>query len=391
MVAVNSSQVQSIADNISTAILSRFFPSGLKNTDIRNQIKDSEQISEALQSLSLTSIRINEAIQTFSNLVVNNKQLFGGQNLSDVAEDLSPRINKISSMIDQYVKKLIDNSVKALVGDGKGGSLMTSLIVGGLYLAGMTGLPLVAGLIANADDTGNQEGLDTENIEPATNVDTSSITSEIPAEGKAVLAAISAVESSDAYNVINYEAVARGAPKYFTDYSRHPFEGQKGFTAAGRYQILASNYEKYSPEAGVSDFTPASQDKVAWVFAQDVYSRLTRRDLSEDVRNPEMHPVIVETLAPTWHGFGDNPRKAIAVLKGAISEGDESHAPPQTVIYPQTTTEMIARTPYQSPRNFSMQMPTPSVQSYNMESPKRAARIQQMSHHTIILPVVVNN
>lgn len=390
MVAMNSSQVQGIADNISSAILSRFFPSGFRNSDIRNQINDSEQISDALKSISLTSIRITEAIQTFSNLVTSNKQLFGGQNLSDVAEDVSPRINKLSDMIDDYVKRMLSKSIIALTGErNKDGSLVSSLALGGLYVGGMTAMPLI--MAPDTDDTGNQGGLATENIEPATNIDTSSITSEIPTEGKAILAAISAVESSDAYNVINYEAVARGAPKYFTDYSRHPFEGQKGFTAAGRYQILASNYEKYSPEAGVSDFTPASQDKVAWVFAQDVYSRLTRRDLSEDVRNPEMHPVIVETLAPTWHGFGDNPRKAIAVLKGAISEGDESHAPPQTVIYPQTTTQMVARTPYQSPTNFSMQMPTPSVQAYNMESPKRAAKIQQMSSRTVILPIIVNN
>lgn len=373
--------VETLATDISNQILSRFFPAGFSNSDVKEQVDENVRTTEAVKSLSLTSIRLARATETFARLLSSNKSLFGGMNLSELVEDLSPRINSISTMIDESLRNILARRGITFTG--------TSAAAGEASMAGF-GFSGAAGVGMAAAGAG-LGALDLTNIQPADDVDTSSITSEIPEEGRAILAAISAVESSDAYNIINYEAVARGSPKFFEDYSKHPFEGQKGYTAAGRYQILASNYEKYAPMAGVSDFSPASQDKVAWVFAQDVYQRLTKRDLSEDVRNEEMHPQIISTLGPTWHGLRDNPSKAIAVLRGAVQEGDESMAPPNTIIYPQTTTEMIARTPYQTPKNFSTDTHSHPVRSYNMESPKRAARIQQMSQHTIILPVVVNN
>ncbi|WP_288937044.1 glycoside hydrolase family 104 protein [uncultured Sphingomonas sp.] len=65
-----------------------------------------------------------------------------------------------------------------------------------------------------------------------------------------------------------YDVIVGGA--LFTDYSDHPRVlvplpklGIKS-TGAGRYQILARFYDHYKAQLGLKDFSPASQDAIAW-------------------------------------------------------------------------------------------------------------------------------
>lgn len=60
----------------------------------------------------------------------------------------------------------------------------------------------------------------------------------------------------------------------FSDYSKHP--GVVGLTtpegsstAAGRYQITKSTYDTYAKKLGVSDFSPETQDKIAYKLIED--------------------------------------------------------------------------------------------------------------------------
>lgn len=119
---------------------------------------------------------------------------------------------------------------------------------------------------------------------------------------KAVLSGVASGEGGNDYGAINYKA-GGGSTK---DFSKHPFAGKKGVTAAGRYQILASNYEKYGKQIGITDFSEDSQDAVAWQMASDVYKRQTGRSLDQDAQNPKNLPMIFNTLSSDWHGLRGN-------------------------------------------------------------------------------------
>lgn len=72
---------------------------------------------------------------------------------------------------------------------------------------------------------------------------------------------------------------------HFTDDSHHPNvhvpfynprkPGPQGVpndysTAAGKYQINKPTYDTYAPRLGVTDFTPATQDQLAYVILNDI-------------------------------------------------------------------------------------------------------------------------
>lgn len=115
---------------------------------------------------------------------------------------------------------------------------------------------------------------------------------------KALLDAI-ATDSGGGYGTINYVARQKWGTPDVTDFTKgHPYEGIKGSTAAGRYQILASNYTKfakklglYDPTTGKSDFSPEAQDLIAFEMAKDVYRVGTGgRKLEEDINNSSISP-----------------------------------------------------------------------------------------------------
>lgn len=126
----------------------------------------------------------------------------------------------------------------------------------------------------------------------------------IPPEGWKLLNAIAGTESP------GYDVLYGG--QRFSDYSRHPGvyntitsgpnKGKKS-SAAGRYQFLESTWNNAQNALGLPDFSPQSQDQAAWWLANQDYKRRTGRDLSVDVGNREMLPLIRQNLGGTWEGL----------------------------------------------------------------------------------------
>ncbi|MDR2852535.1 MAG: glycoside hydrolase family 104 protein [Burkholderiaceae bacterium] len=72
--------------------------------------------------------------------------------------------------------------------------------------------------------------------------------------------------SDNGYNVMVGSTAAH--PRLFKSYANHPhvlvpLGGGLSSTAAGRYQILARNYDAFKEQLGLPDFSPASQDAIA--------------------------------------------------------------------------------------------------------------------------------
>ena len=93
-----------------------------------------------------------------------------------------------------------------------------------------------------------------------------------PAE-RGLLNTIAARESGGRYNV----RYTPGGGATFDDYSRHPGiyeEGPDGpSSAAGRYQFILSTWNSIAKDLGLTDFSPASQDRAALYLAEQVYNR----------------------------------------------------------------------------------------------------------------------
>ena len=86
----------------------------------------------------------------------------------------------------------------------------------------------------------------------------------------AFLAVIRQFESHNDYSILY-------GGGHFSDFSKHPRVavpinipgyGSKKSTAAGAYQINAPTYDDFAPRLGISDFSPASQDRIAVAILQ---------------------------------------------------------------------------------------------------------------------------
>ncbi|WP_138465374.1 glycoside hydrolase family protein [Poseidonocella sp. HB161398] len=120
-----------------------------------------------------------------------------------------------------------------------------------------------------------------------------------------------------------YDAMYGGAR--FTDFSDHPRQffdiangpntGQRT-SAAGRYQFLSSTWDAIAPRAGVTDFSPRSQDAAAITLARDDYRRRTGRDLTADLEDPSPSNLlrVANSLSGTWTSLpgGIEPNDATA-------------------------------------------------------------------------------
>lgn len=104
-------------------------------------------------------------------------------------------------------------------------------------------------------------------------------------------------ESPD-YNTLN------GGEK-FEGYADHPRRrGKNGkSTAAGRYQFVAGTWDEAVEALGLSDFSPANQDRAAVWLAQRDYKRRTGRDLNTDLASGS--PEIYRTIRTVLGGKGD--------------------------------------------------------------------------------------
>lgn len=135
---------------------------------------------------------------------------------------------------------------------------------------------------------------------PASNCD-------VPLEGRALLDMIAYNESRGAYN-IRYggdQAIE------VTDFSDHPRKAEritrgyntgKRSSAAGRYQFITKTWDDIAKQEGITDFSPASQDKAAWALAIRDYKANTGRDLMTDLKSgtPGDLNRIGRSLSKTW-------------------------------------------------------------------------------------------
>lgn len=98
----------------------------------------------------------------------------------------------------------------------------------------------------------------------------------------------------------------------FHDFSQHPNDpvpitsgpnaGQTS-TAAGRYQFLKGTWDEAANALGLTDFSPANQDRAAWWLAQRDYAKRTGgRTLADDLKStdPAMRANIGRVLSGTW-------------------------------------------------------------------------------------------
>lgn len=128
----------------------------------------------------------------------------------------------------------------------------------------------------------------------------------LPIEAARFFGAIDATESKGAYNVMYGGST-------FSDFSWHPNithytkEGDPS-TAAGRYQFIYSTWMRAANALGLTDFSPASQDKAAWWLAQDDYAKNSGgRSLAADLASGDqgLGANIRRSLMTTWEGFGN--------------------------------------------------------------------------------------
>lgn len=105
----------------------------------------------------------------------------------------------------------------------------------------------------------------------------------------------------------------------FSDYSKHPniaFKGPDGITtAAGKYQIVKSTWDDVARALGLTDFSPASQDKAAiWL--------MKRRGALEHVKRGEFD-IATSKLGQEWQGLpsGASPnqgKRSASEFKGML-------------------------------------------------------------------------
>lgn len=112
----------------------------------------------------------------------------------------------------------------------------------------------------------------------------------------ALLSVISGTESP-AYDMMN-------GGQRIKDYAAHPgFVGAGGTTTAtGRYQFVKGTWDMAAKALGLTDFSPASQDRAAVWVAQRVYRAKKGRDINQDIAAGN-YDAVREALAGTWEGL----------------------------------------------------------------------------------------
>ncbi|QCI67529.1 hypothetical protein [Phreatobacter stygius] len=147
------------------------------------------------------------------------------------------------------------------------------------------------------------------------------VASDMPPHQRALLNAIAGGESAGRYNV---RYTPRGGAT-FDGYDQHPsiFEvrpdGRRS-SAAGRYQFTRTTWNGL----GGGDFSPANQDRRAWLLATQDYRSRTGRNLDTDLQQGGLTPEIVSALAPTWEAFGSSARRHISTYNDSLSRYRQS-------------------------------------------------------------------
>ena len=134
-------------------------------------------------------------------------------------------------------------------------------------------------------------------------------------EQQAFLKTLSDPESGGAYDVKNGGST-------FSDFSQFPQGVGPGGTssASGRYQFTADTWADVSRQLGLTDFTPASQDKAAWYLASQEYRKKTGRDLSADLKSGGHEGDIATALNGRWPSLpgGSQSKQSLGDFSGRL-------------------------------------------------------------------------
>jgi muramidase (phage lysozyme) len=117
---------------------------------------------------------------------------------------------------------------------------------------------------------------------------------DLTPEGRGLLQTIATHESRG-----DYSALYGGG--HFAGSQFPQWAGKDNSHAAGAYQFQPGTFagvQSAHPE--IKDFSPANQDRAAWLLAQTDYHRRTGRDLTVDLKDPMQAQRIASTLQPTW-------------------------------------------------------------------------------------------
>ena len=204
----------------------------------------------------------------------------------------------------------------------------------------------------------------------------------------ALLTAISGKESAGNYDV------GYGGTK-ITDFSRHPGQSLakritsgpnagKTSSAAGRYQFIEPTWLEYSKRAGVPDFSPASQDKVAWELAATEYKRITGKDLEGELtkNDPAAIGAIGRALSQKWTSLpgGIEQTQSESQFANNFREALKGASPYETQLTKFSSNPMLSGsagtvTPTEIPQ--AGEIPAPISRPFERETPEqRQARLE---------------
>jgi hypothetical protein len=376
--------VDTLATNVSNDILRRFMPSGYRTSDVQREIEANDNTTSVIKSISLTSIKLTNAIETFTRLV-KTSNLFKGTNLTNLVQDMSPRINKISKMIDQFLvnyfskRGLTFTSTAASLGGGV--SLGAAALGAGAVLgagAAMAstdpsgGLDLAEGdLTQGVGETGSAtEAVDYFVGEGWTEMQAAAIVGNLQAESGANLQTDAVGDGGQAYGIAQWHPPRRAI--FQQTYG-------KPMTEAGfKEQLEFVNWELNNSESSAGNKLREAQTvEEAAAIVDQFYERSAGMHRGQRISNAK-----ALYNAPS------------ATPTNNVEEGDEASAPAHSISYPDrktgSSTSRVARS-QTGDTSYMASVHTSSMQPYNMESPKRAARIQQMSQHTVIVPVIIQS
>lgn len=99
-----------------------------------------------------------------------------------------------------------------------------------------------------------------------------------------------------------YNTIVGGSS--FSDYSAHPgivglVTAEGPSTAAGKYQITKTTYDRKASELGITDFSPESQDRIAIALIEE-------KNALEDIRNGDFNSAI-NKLGGVWASLPSSP------------------------------------------------------------------------------------
>jgi LysM repeat protein len=174
-------------------------------------------------------------------------------------------------------------------------------------------------------DPGGRAKRQGQSFAPDIDSDTDTDSDNISRVERALLNMIARRESSDDYNAINYKARAalkKGTMQITGKPGHHPFEGQSGVTAAGRYQMLYNTWKTAAKLAGVdpADFSPENQDRAAIALAKNEYKRKFNRDLIADLQDPKRVAQAVQGATGPWSVKAGGPGFTTQHYVSALSD-----------------------------------------------------------------------